>query len=92
MGIVHGGIHSLKDKGTVFFAKRIATSTSVWQVQVFGGWLEILSRVKTVRCINSLQSPECEVFVKQVGRFIRSGDCGRDLTLKKSGIHADLWS
>lgn len=67
-----GGIHSLSDEDTLFFAKRIAISTRVWQVKGFGGWPEILSRIKRISWANVLQNPECDHLGKQVERFIRS--------------------
>lgn len=75
-----GGIHSLNDEDTAFFAKRIAISTRVWQAKGFGGWPEILSRIKRVSWANALQSPECDLLGEQVERFIRSGDGVWDLT------------
>ncbi len=74
-----GGINSLEDEDSQFFAERIATSTRVWQVEGFGGWPEILSRIKRVGWTNALQSPECERFGKRVERFIGSGDYSQDL-------------
>lgn len=69
-----GGIHSLEDEDITFFAKCIATSTQIWQVQGFGSWSEILIRIKRVCWTNSLQITDCEEFVEQVERFIRSSD------------------
>ncbi|CAD6577550.1 MAG: hypothetical protein ASARMPRED_008317 [Alectoria sarmentosa] len=83
-GLFIGGIHSRRDEDIEFFAKRIATSTQVWQVQGLGGWPEILSRIKTVAWIDALQNAECEVLGKQVERFIRSDDGGRDLIPEES--------
>lgn len=79
-----GGIHSRRDEDIAFFAKRIATSTQVWQVQGFGGWPEILSRIKRVAWIDELQNVECELLGKQVERFIRNDDGGRDLIPEES--------
>lgn len=79
-----GGIHSLGDEDITFFAKRIAISTQVWQMQGFSGWSEILRRIKRVCWTNALQSTECEELGKQVGRFIQSSDGAQNLTLEKT--------
>ena len=70
--LLMGGIHSLSDEDRSFFAKRIAVSTRVWQVKGFGGWPEILSRIKRVSWVNTLQSPECDLLGKQVQKFLES--------------------
>lgn len=67
-----GGNHSLNEEDTIFFTKRIATSTRVWQAKSFGSWPEVLNRTKKVGWANALQNAECEVFGKQVERFTDS--------------------
>ena len=67
-----GGIHSLNKEDTTFFTKRIATSTRVWQAKGFGSWPETLNCIKRIGWANALQNAECEVFGKQVEKFIDS--------------------
>ena len=81
--LVMGGIHSLEYDDITFFAKRIAVSTQIWQTGGIGGWPGILSCVKDIAWIYTLDGPVCEAFGARVAECIRSCDAAWDHALEE---------
>ena len=81
--LVMGGIHSLEYDDITFFAKRIAVSTQFWQASGIGGWPGILSCVKNIAWLYTLDGPVCEAFGARVAECIRSCDAVWDHALEE---------
>ena len=81
--LVMGGIHSLEYDDITFFAKRIAVSTQFWQASGIGGWPGILSCVKNIAWLYTLDGPVCEAFGARVAECIRSCDAVWDRALEE---------
>ena len=81
--LVMGGIHSLEDDDITFFAKRIAVSTQIWPPGNCGGWPGILSCVKSIAWIYTLDGPVCEAFGARVAECIRSCDAAWNHALEE---------
>ena len=84
--LVMGGIHSLEYDDISFFAKRIAVSTQIWQAIDIGGWPGILSCVKSIAWIYTLDGPVCEAFGARVAECIRSCDAVWDHALEELAL------
>ena len=82
--LVMGGIHSLEDNDITFFAKRIAVSARMLQARDIGGWPGILSCVKNIAWLYTLDGPVCEAFGARVENCIRSGDGAWNHALEES--------